>query len=73
MKKGFTLIELMAVVIVLGVLALFVVPTIDKTMKQIREDGYEEQINNIKTAEKIGELTIYQNCQRLVKISILHY
>lgn len=52
MKKGFTLIELMAVVIVLGVLALFVVPTIDKTMKQIREDGYEEQINNIKTAAK---------------------
>lgn len=52
MKKGFTLIELMAVVIVMGVIALLVVPVIDRTMNQIKEEGYQTQLNNIKQGAK---------------------
>ena len=47
MKKGFTLIELLAVLVVLGLLGLIVIPTVDKILKDSRNDLYDLQIKNI--------------------------
>lgn len=48
MKKGFTLIELMAVIIVLGIISLIAIPLVDQTMADIRNDSYETQIKAIR-------------------------
>ena len=62
MKKGFTLVELLGVIIVLGLIATIVTPVIGNTIKTSREKAYESQINVIETAakewgvENIGEL-----------------
>ena len=52
MKRGFTLIELMAVVIILAVIGLITIPTVDKTIKDNKNKLYQAQINNIDDAAK---------------------
>lgn len=47
MKKGFTLIELMAIVLLMGVIALIIVPVIDNSIKEGKEDLYNSQIQTI--------------------------
>ena len=47
MKKGFTLIELMGVIIILGVLALITYPVIDKSIKQSKEKSLDRTIESI--------------------------
>ena len=52
-KKGFTLIELMGILIVIGIIAVIAVPTINDTIKKSNNDLYNEQINYIvKHAER---------------------
>lgn len=52
MKKGFTLVEVLGVIVLLGVIALIAYPAIDNTIKDSREKAYLENIRNIeKTAE----------------------
>ncbi|HHW69033.1 MAG TPA: DUF5011 domain-containing protein [Tenericutes bacterium] len=46
-KKGFTLPELMGVIVILGVLALILFPIIDKTLKESNDEVYKIQIKNI--------------------------
>ena len=43
-KKGFTLAELLGVITLLGLLALIVIPIVDKTLKEGKDDLYESQI-----------------------------
>ena len=52
-KKGFTLIELMAVVTILVVLSLIIVPIIDKNVKRSKDDMYNIQIENIRIAGEV--------------------
>ena len=52
MKKGFTLVELLAVITLLGLLSLIVVPVVDKIIKDSQEDLYQTQINNIEAGAK---------------------
>ena len=52
MKKGFTLVELLAVIILLGVIGLIVVPSITKTINNSKEDLYNDQIGKIKLASE---------------------
>jgi len=55
MKKGFTLIELIAVIILLAAIALLTYPAITGMINDSREKGYKEQINLIlEAAHKWG-------------------
>ena len=50
MKKGFTIVELIIVIILLSLIAIFTYPLVTKTIKNRNEDLYNIQINNIKEA-----------------------
>ena len=47
MKKGFTLVELTAVIIILGVLALITYPIIDKSIKQSKQNSLDRTITSV--------------------------
>ena len=51
-KEGFTLVELLAVIVILGILAIVIVPTVDRSLKDFRKQAYEDQITNIELAAK---------------------
>lgn len=52
MKKGFTLIELVAVVIVLGVIGIIVFPVVNSTIKNGKQKSYDAQVELIIEASK---------------------
>lgn len=62
MKKGFTLVELLGVIVVLGLVVTIVTPVIGNTINTSRDKALESQINIIETAakewgvENVGEL-----------------
>lgn len=61
MKKGFTLIELMAAIIILSVISLIAVPLVEQTLVDIRSDAYNTQIKSIKaSAKQWGANNLYQ-------------
>ena len=47
MKKGFTLIELICVITILGLIALIAIPTINNMVVKSRADAYKEQLDTI--------------------------
>ena len=51
-KKGFTLVELIAVMILLGVLGLIATVTISNELKENKESLYQTQLKNIEEAAK---------------------
>ena len=52
MKKAFTLIELLAVIVILGIIALIITPKITDTLMKNKEKLNDVQENNIKIAVK---------------------
>lgn len=46
-KKAFTLVELLAVITIIGVLALIALPTIEKITKENQQKVYQQQLDNI--------------------------
>ncbi|MDD3048373.1 MAG: DUF5011 domain-containing protein [Bacilli bacterium] len=52
-KKGFTLVELLAAIIILGILALLIVPTVLKTTDQFKEEAYKNMVKNIENAARL--------------------
>ena len=52
MKKGFTLVELLAVIIIIGVVALIAVPSVMKSIDQSKEKSYSIQVENIEISSK---------------------
>ena len=51
-SRGFTLIELMAVITILVILSLIIIPIVDKRVKDSKDDMYNVQIENIRMAGK---------------------
>ena len=49
MKKGFTLVELLAVITLLGLLSLIVVPVVDKIIKDNKEKLYQTMLGKNST------------------------
>jgi len=56
-KRGFTLVELLGVIILLGVIALITVPSIKKIIDESKQKGYERQIDFIVSSAKNWGLT----------------
>ena len=52
MKKGFTLIELICVITILGLIALIAVPTVNNIINNSKEKAYEDQIATIEKTAK---------------------
>ena len=52
-KSGFTLVELLGILIILGVIALISISSITNTLKNNKEELYNIQINNIIEGAKI--------------------
>ena len=61
-KKGFTLVELMAIIIVLGIISLIVIPTVNDTLTKQKEKLYEKQVDTI---EKAAESWASANTDKL--------
>lgn len=73
MKKGFTLTELIGVIILLAALSILLIPTVDKQLKEGKQKVYNQQIENIKLGaqnfynslpvklDKNESMTIYLN------------
>ena len=53
MKNGFTLVELLAILAVLGVILLVSVPSIVSTNQKLKQQYYERYVNNIENAAEI--------------------
>lgn len=52
MKRGFTLVEMLAVITLLGLLALVIVPATEAVIASLKNDSYEAQIETLKTGLK---------------------
>ncbi len=50
MKKGFTLVELLAVIVILGFVAVLTVPAVSESIRYAGEKAYEANIESIKNA-----------------------
>ncbi len=51
-RNGFTLAELLGVITILGLLALLIIPAIDKTVKNSNETLYQAQLSTIVESAK---------------------
>ena len=69
-KKGFTLIELMAVIIILAVIALIVTPLILNSMKDSKEKLYQTQLENIKSAARSYMVNIELEENKTINLSV---
>lgn len=52
MKKGFTLVELLGVIVILGIIAMIAIPTINTALNDSRQKAYNEQIDTIENTAR---------------------
>ncbi len=52
MKKGFTLVELLGVIVILGLIAMIAIPTINTALNSSRDKAYNEQIKTIENTAR---------------------
>ena len=62
MKKGFTLVELLGVIVILGLIAMIAIPTINTALNSSRQKAYDEQIDTI---EKTARTYMSKNSLKL--------
>jgi len=79
MKKGFTLVELIGVVVLLGAILLIIVPVVNNSLKEGKQDLLNSQIENIKLSlatysnkPKVGE-TYYLTLSQLKKAGLVEH
>ena len=51
-KKGFTLVELLGVIVILGIIATITVPLIQRTIVENTEKAYNDQVTSFEKAAK---------------------
>jgi type IV pilus assembly protein PilA len=66
MKKGFTLVELLAVIVILGVLAVIIIPPVMNNVNATRKASYDQLISNI---EETTQLYVRENRNDIQGIS----
>ena len=74
MKKGFTLVELLGVIVILGVISLITFPIIDKSIKNGKEKSLEQVIHNIEKAAyeySIKNELLYSTVYNKIELSTL--
>lgn len=71
-KRGFTLVELMVVVVVLSVLLAIAVPIFDTSLKRQREEDCRNQCLVIETTVKQAMFGMIDNGRRQEKISFIY-
>lgn len=49
-KNAFTLIELMAILVILSVLTVILIPTVKESINEAKKDAYNNQVDSIKKA-----------------------
>lgn len=52
MKKGFTLVELVGIVVILSLISILVIPVIENSISNYKNSAYKSQIRNIELASK---------------------
>ena len=76
-KNGFTLIEVLAVIIILGVIGLIVMPVVTNSLKESKDELLEVQLTNIKEAAKtwsadnVDKLPIVENDSKNITLEKL--
>lgn len=70
MKKGFTLAELMAVIVIMAILALIIIPTVDKDLKEGKEKLYNKSIETIESALDLFMTNYNLNNNESIKLSL---
>lgn len=68
MKKGFTLVELLAVLAILAVLAVLVVPPVMKNIQTTREASFNQILSNI---EQTTQLYVRENRNNIEGLSVV--
>lgn len=68
--KGFTLVELLGVIIILGFLALLIIPTVDKAIKANNTNLYNSQIATIRLAAESWGSENFTNLPTVADTSI---
>lgn len=73
MKKGFTLVEVLAVIAILAIIALITVPTVGKTITKQRKKTFEVNVTSLikvieaDSMELTGEITYTYNGKKLTR------
>ena len=49
-KNAFTLIELLAILVIISVLAIILIPTVKESIQEAKNSAYNDQVNTIKQA-----------------------
>lgn len=52
MKRGFTLVELLAIIVLLGIISLIVYPIVNNQVNLAKNEAYDRTVNSIEDAAK---------------------
>lgn len=70
MKKGFTLAELIGVIVIMAALALIIIPVVDKQLKEGKQDIYNSTIDSIKSSLDLYMTDINLNNNDYMQITL---
>lgn len=73
MRKAFTLVELLAVLVILGIVSLITVPIVTKTIASSKESMYKNQVNEIEKVARnwfIKDPVMFDESIKTVKVSV---